>query len=508
MEIFLNSLIGVLSPYSILLMVAGVGVGIVFGSLPGLSAAMAVALFLPVTFTMESGQAMTLLVSLYIGGVSGGLISAILLNIPGTPSSIATCFDGSPMAKRGDAGKALGVGIVFSFLGGLFSFLVLIFLSPPLARLTLKFSPVEYFAVTTFALAMISSLSSDSMIKGLMSGVIGLMFCTVGLSPIDGARRMTLGIDELSSGFGVLAVLIGLFAITEVLLGSEGFALDNKVEPVPLKKIKGFGFSWAEFISQKWNCIRSSIIGVLIGILPGIGGSASGILAYITAKNQSKHPEKFGTGIIDGITATETANNASIGGALVPLLALGIPGDGVTAMLLGGFMIHGLTPGPLLFRTNADFVYGIFAACLVANLIMLVLEFFGIRIFVKLLRIPYYYLLPVIVVLCVTGAFAVNNIMFDVQTILLFGIIGYAMSKAKIPMAPAVLSFIIGPLVETNLRRGLMFTGGSFWEFFTHPIAAVFLVAAVLALFYPILKVAGRSFFDKSTPTSMTHKIS
>ena len=242
----------------------------------------------------------------------------------------------------------------------------------------------------------------------------------------------------------------------------------------------------AEFLSQKFNLVRSTLIGLFIGILPGIGGSTSSILSYIAAKKQSKHPEKFGTGYLDGLVASETANNATIGGAMIPLLALGIPGDGVTAMMLGGFLIHGLTPGPLLFKTNADFVYGIFAACLVANVIMLFLEFFGLRIYVNLLKVPKYVLLPVIVVMCAVGAYAVNSSMFDVQSILFFGLIGYLMNKAKLPIAPAILGFILCPLVETNLRRGLMLTEGSFLEFFTRPISLFFLIAAALALIVPL----------------------
>lgn len=488
MEIFMGALWEILQPASVMLMFLGVAVGIVFGSIPGLSAAMAIALFLPITFTMGPNAGMTLLVSLYIGAISGGLISAILLNIPGTPSSIATCFDGSPMARQGEAGKALGAGIVFSFLGGLLSFIALIFIAPPLAKFTLRFSPIEYFAITLFALTMIASLSSGSMVKGLLSGMIGLLLATVGVSPIDGARRFTLDIDNLTSGFDLLPYLIGLFAITEVLIAAEQFSADKHVEPLALKQIKGFGFTLAEFFAQKWNLLRSSLIGLFIGILPGIGGSTSSILAYIAAKKQSKHPEKFGTGIMDGVVASESANNATIGGALIPLLALGIPGDGVTAMMLGGFLIHGLTPGPLLFKTSAEFVYGIFAACLVANVIMLFLEFFGLRIYVKLLKVPKYILLPIIVVMCVVGAFSVNSRMFDAESILLFGLIGYLMYKAKLPLAPAVLSFILCPLIETNLRRGLMLTEGSFLEFFTRPISLFFLLAAAAALIIPLLK--------------------
>ncbi len=478
-----SALAGLANPLSLLLLVAGVAVGIVFGSIPGLSGSMAVALFLPVTFAMDSADAFTLLVALYIGGISGGLISAILLNIPGTSSSIATCFDGAPMARNGEAPKALGVGVVFSFIGSLFSFAVLIFVAPALAKVTLKFSAIEYFGVCIFALTMIVVLAGDNMVKGLLAGVLGLALSSIGMAPIDGVKRFTFGVNELSSGFDVLPTLVGIFAVTEVLSFAETVRKSSRATEVRQDfKIKGFGFTKEEFFAQKWNALRSAVIGTGIGILPGIGGSVAGIMSYIAAKKSSKYPEKFGTGIMDGVVATECANNAVIGGALIPLLTLGIPGDGVTAMLLGAFMIHGLTPGPLLFTTNAELVYSIFAACIVATIVMLVLELFGMRIFVRLLSIPKYILLPAVLILCTIGAFAANNRMFDAQSILFFGVLGYLMAKVKLPVAPFILSFILGELVETNLRRGLQFTGGSFLAFFQSPIAAVFMVIAIAVI--------------------------
>lgn len=280
-----NAFAGMMNPMSILLLIVGVAVGIVFGSIPGLSAAMAVALFLPVTFAMQAHEAFTLLVALYIGGISGGLISAILINIPGTSSSIATCFDGSPMAKKGEAGKALGTGVVFSFLGGLFSFLVLMFVAPSVAQITLKFSAIEYFGVCLFALSMIAALAGTSMIKGLLSGCLGLIIALVGMAPIDGTKRFTFGINELSSGFDILPTLIGIFAIAEVLAYAEEVKKMGKATQVKQSfKIKGFGFTWKEFVGQKWNALRSALIGTGIGILPGIGGSTAGILSWMTAK--------------------------------------------------------------------------------------------------------------------------------------------------------------------------------------------------------------------------------
>lgn len=484
-----NAFAGLLNPMSILLMVAGVGVGIVFGSIPGLSAAMAVALFLPVTFAMPSHEAFILLISLYIGGISGGLISAILINIPGTPSSIATCFDGSPMAKNGQAAKALGIGVVFSFLGGLISFLILMFVAPSLAKVTLKFSAIEYFGVCLFALTMIAALAGNNMVKGLLAGCLGLIISFVGMAPIDGTKRFTFGIRELNSGFDILPTLIGIFAVAEVLSVAEQVTKMSKATQIKQDfKIKGFGFSMKEFLEQKWNALRSALIGTGIGILPGIGGSTAGILSYVAAQKSSKHPEKFGTGIMDGIVASETANNAVIGGALIPLLTLGIPGDGVTAMLLGAFVIHGLTPGPLLFTNSPDLVYTIFVACIVANVIMMALELLGMRVFVRLLNIPKHILLPIVLVLSTVGAFATNNRIFDAQAIVFFGILGYLMGKFKLPSAPFILSFILGSLLETNLRRGMMLTKNNFGAFFTHPIAAVFIVLAVAFVAWTVFK--------------------
>ncbi|MBZ4646212.1 MAG: hypothetical protein JG777_1701 [Clostridia bacterium] len=480
LEMFIAGFGAIFTVKAIILIVVGVAVGIIFGAIPGLTATMAVALCLPITFGMEPVHGMALLIGLYIGGVSGGLISAILLKIPGTPSSIATCFDGHPMAAKGEAGKALGVGIFFSFLGGLFSFFILFFIAPPLAEVALKFGPFEYFAIAIFSLTMIASLAGNSLAKGLASGMIGMALALIGTAPIDAYPRFTFGISELDAGFDLLPALIGLFAISEILNTAENSA-NIKKDEIRDYSIRGFGFTMAEFKSQILNFIRSSIIGTGIGILPGIGGGTSNILAYLAAKNQSKHPEKFGTGIIDGIVASETANNATIGGALVPLLTLGIPGDTVTAMLLGGLMIHGITPGPLLFRDSGDIVYGIFAALIVANIVMLIMEFFGLRLFVRLLSIPKHILLPIILALCVVGAFGLNNRVFDVWTILFFGILGYVLEKFKYPSAPIILGFILGPIAETNLRRGLMYTNGDFLPFLTKPIAGAFLAIAVFS---------------------------
>ena len=474
----------VLTPIGIVLMFVGVAVGIVFGALPGLSATMAIALFLPVTYAMAPSNAMTMLMALFIGAISGGLISAILLHIPGTPSSVATCFDGHPMVRKGQAAKALGVGVVFSFLGTVFSTVLLMFIAPQIARAAVNFGSFEFFSIAIFSLTMIATMSSGNMIKGIMAGVIGFMFSTVGTDVIESSARFNFGITNLKGGFDMLAVMVGLFAVGEIIAAAETSRQpDGELMAQPdMKGIKGFGFTMKEFRGQMVNAVRSACIGMGIGILPGIGGGTSNVLAYTVAKNYDKHPEEFGTGRIDGVVASETANNATIGGAMVPLLTLGIPGDTTTAMLLGALTLHGLTPGPLLFQNQADIVYGIFAAMLICSVIMLFMEFFGLRIFVRLLSIPKYILLPCVFVLCVIGAYALKNNISQVIACLVFGAIGFAFKKFGIPTTPFILGFILGPLAEVNYRRGMIRTKGNFMPFLTSPISAVFLIVALLVL--------------------------
>ncbi|MGE4354311.1 MAG: tripartite tricarboxylate transporter permease [Oscillospiraceae bacterium] len=492
MALFIQGFSDLLNPLCLGLIFAGVVVGIVFGSMPGLSATMAIALFLPITYGMEAIPSFALMMGLYIGAISGGLITAILIKIPGTPSSVATCWDGNPMVKKGEGMKALGVGIVFSFLGTIFSILALVFIAPTLAKIATSFGFFEYFAVSFFSLTMISSLSSGSMVKGLFSGVLGFMFSTVGIAPIDATARFTFGVKSLMGGFSTLPVLIGLFAVTEVLTAAQQARYDKGFEVTApnTKGVKGYGFSMKEFRSQIPNYFRSSLIGIGIGILPGIGAGTSNILSYIVAKNQSKHPELFGTGIIDGVVASEAANNASIGGAMIPLLTLGIPGDAVTAILLGGFTLHELTPGPLLFTNHADLVYSIFAAMFISSIIMLIVEFYGLRLFVKVLAIPKNVLLAVVFTLCAVGAYGNSSRVFDIGAILVFGIIGYMFSSFHIPVAPFILGFILGGKAETYLRRGLMLSDGDWSPFLTKPISCVFIILSVGVILLTIYKEA------------------
>ena len=487
-DLFVQGVVNVFALDIFVLVTIGVAVGIVFGAVPGLTAVMAIALCLPMTYGLGPAAGISLLIALWIGATSGALISAILLNIPGTPSSIATTFDGGPMMEKGEGAKALGAGIVFSFIGTILSIGALMFIAPSLARVALSFGPHEYFAIAVFSLTLIATLSAGSMIKGVFSGVLGFAISTVGIAPVDAIPRFTFGFVELNAGFSILTVLVGMFAIAEVIKVAEGVrsGANLQVAAPVASKIRGFGFTMKEFFGQIPNAFRSSLIGIGVGILPGIGAGTSNIIAYIVAKKRSKTPEEFGKGTLEGVVAPESANNAGIGGAMIPLLTLGIPGDAVTAILLGGLMIHGIQPGPMLFITQGELVYTIFAALVLSAFMMLVLEFYGLRIFIKLLAIPKHILLPVILVLCAVGAFGLASRIFDIWTILGFGVLGYAFVKAGIPAAPFIIGFILGPMAETNFRRGLMLSSGEFTGFLTNPISGTFLGLAALSILWQI----------------------
>ncbi|MDY6343133.1 MAG: tripartite tricarboxylate transporter permease [Sphaerochaetaceae bacterium] len=479
------------NPGILLAMFVGVFIGIIFGALPGLTTVACLSMFLPVTYVMSQEMGLSMLTAIYIGGMSGGLVSAILLNIPGTPSSIATCFDGTPMAKKGLAGKALGTGVFASIVGNFIGVLAMIFISPPLAAATLQFGPWENFGVTLFALTLIASLCGKNIYTGLLSAVFGMMFSTIGLDKIDSSQRFTFGFNSLTTGFGLLTVLVGMYAVSEVLKTASSDQQEGKVNED--FHMHGLGLTGTEIKSQSWNLLRSSLIGLAIGILPGIGGSTANIIAYSVAKSSSKYPEKFGTGIIDGICASESANNASVGGAMIPLLTLGIPGDGSTALLLGGFMLHGLQPGPLLFQNNGSIVYSIFASMLISTVMMGVIMYLCMRAFVKILKVPSFILIPCIIVLCSIGAYTLNYRTFDIWALLFFGIVGLGMATAKVPLPPFILGFILGSDFEVNLRTGLQYAASDHLMLLHRPIALTFVVLAVVFLVISIMKLRAQN---------------
>lgn len=474
----------VLRPDIFLLLLLGVWGGIAIGSLPGLTATMGVALLLPLTFGMEPEAGMLLLLGIYIGAIYGGSISAILLRTPGTPAAAATAFDGFEMAKRGEAGKALGISTTASFIGGFVSTLMLITISPILARIALKFSAPEYFALAVFGLSIISSISGKSPLKGIIVGVFGLLLATVGMDPMTSYPRFAFGNVNLLNGFSFIPVMIGLFGLAQALYNVE----ESEQGVVIQQKVEGVLSALSEVKRILGTAIRSAIIGTFIGIIPGGGADIAAFVSYNEAKRWSKNADKFGTGIPEGIAAPEAGNNGVTGGAMIPLLTLGIPGDAVTAILLGALMIQGLQPGPLLFKEHGDLVYTIFSGLLVGNVLMLISGLLGIRLFIKVLSVPKNVLTPIIFILCVVGSYAMNNSFFDVGVMLISGVIGYIFMKLDFPASPIILALILGPMAESNLRRSLIMSGGSYSIFFTRPISAVLLVLAVITFVTPLLR--------------------
>ena len=471
----------------LLLCVLGVGVGIVFGALPGMTATMAIAVFLPLTYAYDMGAALYLLLGLYVGGISGGLIPAILINIPGTPSSITTCFDGYPMAKNGQGEKELKIGIVSSLFGGIFSLICLWLFTPVLAKVAINFGSVEKFLIILFALTVIAALSKGNMLRGLFAGMLGVMVSLIGQFDVNNKLRMVPEFlkGDLMDGFALLPVIIGLFAVSQMFEEAELGMKKAKYDGQGEQKEK---FSLKVFRNQIVNLIRSSAIGTFMGILPGVGGSAASILSYSQAKNFSKHPDKFGKGAEEGLIASETANNGLTGGALIPLLSLGIPGDSTTAVLIGAFMLQGITVGPLFITENRGTWNTILFALLFANIVMFVVMFFAIKYISNIIRIPKSRLYPAIIIMAVVGAYSINNgIMFDVWAMLIFGVVGYVFTKVGVPAAPFLIGFILGGDLENYFIQAIQASGGSLSIFVTKgPIAWVVWLMILASVAYAV----------------------
>jgi putative tricarboxylic transport membrane protein len=480
MDAFLSATGHILTPIPLLWCFLGVSLGIIVGAIPGLSGSMLITMTVPLTFFMGSSyDALILLVAMYVGSISGGLISATLLRMPGTPAAIMTTLDGYPMAQRGQVGRALGLGITASFVGGVISWVFLIALSPTLAVWATYFGPWEYFTLVLMALVLIASLTQGSMIKGLLAGFLGMLASMPGVDPSTGMLRLTFGFNSWAGGFNLLPVLLGVFVVSQVLK----YIIDAER---PVTRIaasnKGMFMTLADWKRQATNMIRSSVIGTWIGILPGIGASIGSICAYTAAKNLSKTPEKFGTGFDDGIVASEAANNATIGGALVPLVTMGIPGSVIDAILIGALLMHNLQPGPLLFVTDPEVPYTIISTHLIANFMMLAVMLVSVKWISKLILVPTAYLMPVILMFCLVGAYSLQNQPFDVWVTLAFGVLGFVLEKIKVPLAPFVIGFILAGLAESELRSGLMASAGSIEPLFTRPISAGFLAVSLFML--------------------------
>jgi len=473
----------IMEPLNFLAVFVGVLGGMIIGAMPGLTAPMGVALLIPFTYGMMPVPAITMLVSLYCGATFGGSIAAILVHAPGTPAAAATTFDGYPLAQKGQAGKALGMACISSAIGGLFSVVVLIMLAPLLAEIAIKFGPPEYFALAIFGLSMISSLGSKSVVKNLLGGTIGVFIACVGMDNISGFSRYDFGLTHLMDGISFIPVMIGLFAATEVFRQSEKGIRKIVVD----RKISGMLPTWKDIKSVKTTLIRSSLIGTFIGILPAEGGTVASFIGYNEAKRFSKTPEKFGTGCLEGIAGPECANNAATGGAMIPTMALGIPGSGTTAVILGALLVHGMRPGPLLFIQNTDVVYAVFIGMFFANLMFLGLGLGGAKIFAQILRVPNYVLSPIILVLCVVGTYALHNNMADVWIMLVFGLIGYKMKSYGFAAAPIVLGLVLGGLIELSLRRSMIVFDNNPFVFFTRPWSLLFIVLTVLGLCAPLI---------------------
>lgn len=475
----------IMTSRALLMLLLGTGLGIVVGAIPGLTGAMLIALTLPLTFYMTPFNAVVLLVAMYVGAISGGLITATLMRMPGTPAAVMTTFDGYPMARDGRPGRALGLGITASFVGGLVAWAFLLTITQPLSILATRFGPFEYFTLIMMAMVLIASVSEGSLSKGLISGLLGMLVSMPGVDPATGMPRLTFDWYMLNGGLQLLPVLIGTFAVSQIIADALDIGRPSQSSRV---NSSGVLMTLSDMRRHGVNMIRSSFIGTWIGILPGIGASIGSVVAYTAAKNISSTPEEFGKGSEEGIIASEAANNATVGGALIPLIAMGIPGSVIDAILIGALTIHSIQPGPTLFMTNADIVWGIIATCLLANIVMWLMMSSSVRYIARLIYLPRSHVLPVVIVFCVVGSYALNNTMFDIWVMLGFGIIGFLLERARIPLGPFVIGFVLAPLAEEKLRSGLMMTAGDISPIVTRPFSLAFTLAAVALLLWPLYR--------------------
>jgi len=486
MEMIQNVVLGfsiALQPINLIYCFIGVVAGTLIGVLPGIGPVTGVAILIPITFGMDSITATIMLAGIYCGAMYGGSTTSILINVPGESASVMTAVDGYQMARQGRAGAALGMSAIGSFLGGTLSVIGLMLIAPPIAKLALSFGPPEYFALMLLGLATLTRLAGKSLYKGLGMGFLGMLIGTVGLDPVAGVQRFTFGRPDLLDGIGFVSVAMGLFALGEILINLEG-SLEKNVYSKQLGSLLPTKEDW---LACKWTIVRSTVIGFLIGSLPGAGATVSAFMAYAAEKKASKTPERFGNGAIEGVCAAETANNAATGGALVPLLTLGIPSSATVAILMGALMMYGLRPGPLLLTERPDFFWGVVTSMYIGNVLLLILNLPMIGVWIKILKVPYPILIPIILLFISLGAYTVGGSYVDLWIMFVFGIVGYLMRKFDYPAAPLLLALVLGPIMEKNLKLALKMSQGSIIIFFERPITIILIALIVVSLLWPLM---------------------
>ncbi|WP_448531839.1 tripartite tricarboxylate transporter permease [Pseudothermotoga sp.] len=488
MQQFMQGFLQAIDPRAILYLLVGTFSGLIIGTLPGLTATMAVAILTPLTFWLSPNEGLAMLIGVWNSAIFSGGISAILINTPGTPASIASTFDGFALTKKGMAGLALGINVVFSFIGGILGVVALILVGFPLARFALSFGPAEYFTLAIFGLSTMVAVSGKSILKGMISGFIGFSIALVGLDPIFGSERFTFGRMELLSGISFVPVMIGLFGIGEVLSQIFTKSRTTSADTQTVTQIKRVIPTFKEVKDLTPVALLSSLIGVVIGVIPGAGADIAGLVAWDQSRRIAKRPEEYGKGSLEGLAASTTANNACLGGALTTMMALGLPGDAVTAILIGAFIIYGVQPGPIMFRDHASFVYMVITLMMLANVAFLAVGFFFSKVLTKFLSLPQSFIWSTIIILSLVGSYAINNSAFDLMIVFLSGVLGFIFRLLDVPLGPIVLALILGPMAEANMRRALILSGGSFTTFFTRPISLILLILSAASLLTSVIR--------------------
>ena len=480
----ISGLLSILSPGPITGILVGILTGLIFGAIPGISGIMAIAILLPMTFYVSPLIGIPMLLGIYKAGIFGGSISAILLNTPGAPPAVCTALEGYPLTQKGQAGKALNTALTASVVGDTFSNMLLIFVAAPLSIITLKAGPAERFAIIVLALTVVGSISGPSIIKGIICAGLGIWVSTIGISETTGASRFIFGIPEFTAGISLIPMVIGLLCLPEVIRQVSMKDPKGGYKYVSLSRDKNDNrFTWAEFKYCFRTMVKSSFIGSFLGAMPGLGASPAAFMAYSEANRTSEKPEKFGKGALDGLAAPEAANNATTGAAMIPMLTLGIPGDDVTAILMGAFLIQGITPGPTIFFEHTHLIYGIYGGLLLCDVLLFCVAKMGFNVWIKLSQLPKHLIFSCVTIFCFVGSYSINQSLFDILTLILFGIVGFYMRKWEYSAGAFIIGFILGPIWERSFDQALVTSDGSFMIFLTRPISVVFLCLAALSIF-------------------------